>query len=136
MNAFVRAGIATTPADAQRLADAAPTRLPDAPGVSLRLTEIDVPAAMLAYHATRTVELARLIRAGKPIAPLSIVRRDGRCVLIEGKDELAAWKLVGAETALVNVIAETRPNWRERRLKNQSNQRPRRSSTVAQPEVL
>jgi hypothetical protein len=132
MNAFVRAGIATTPADAQRLADDAPTPLPDAPAtiaaararvdaltVSLRLTEIDVPAAMLAYHATRTVELARLIRAGKPIAPLSIVRRDGRYVLIEGKDELAAWRLVGAGMAPVRVVKNTGSNWRERRLKNQ-----------------
>jgi hypothetical protein len=107
------------------------TRLPDAPAtiaaararvdaltVSLRLTEIDVPATMLAYHATRTVELARLIRAGKPIAPLSIVRRDGRYILIEGKDELAAWRLVGAGMAPVRV-KNTGSNWRSRRLKNQ-----------------
>jgi hypothetical protein len=71
--------------------------------VSLRLTEIDVPPAMLAYHATRTVELAKTIRAGQPIAPLTVAERNGRYVLIKGKDEFAAWKLVGAETAPVRI---------------------------------
>jgi hypothetical protein len=81
------------------------------------LTAIDVPAPLLAYHATRTVELAGLIRAGKPIAPLSIVMRDGRYVLIEGKDEFAAWNLVGAGMAPVRVVKNTGSNWRERRLR-------------------
>ncbi len=60
-----------------------------------------------------------MIRADKPIAPLSIARHHGRYVLIEGKDELAAWKLVGAWMAPVRFVKNTGSNWRERRLKNQ-----------------
>jgi hypothetical protein len=72
--------------------------------VSLRLTEIDVPAPLLAYHATRTVEIARLIRAGKPIAPLAVAERNGRYVLVAGKDEFAALKLVGIEMAEARIV--------------------------------
>jgi ParB-like chromosome segregation protein Spo0J len=77
---------------------------------------IDVPAAMLAYDATRTVKIAAAIRAGKVIEPLTVVKKCGRYVLVKGKDEFAAWKLVGAETAPVRVVDDIRLTWRERRL--------------------
>jgi ParB-like nuclease domain len=67
------------------------------------IAKIDVPTPLLAYHATRTVEIAATIRGGKAIEPLSVVKISGRYILIEGKDELAALKLVGAETAPVRI---------------------------------
>jgi ParB-like nuclease domain len=84
--------------------------------MNVPVAAIDVPAAMLAYDATRTVELAKAIRAGKAIEPLTVVKQFGRYVLTEGKDELAAWKLIGAETAPVRVVGNTRSNWRGRQL--------------------
>jgi hypothetical protein len=71
--------------------------------VTLRLAAIEVPPPLLAYHATRTVELAKAIRVGIEIEPLSVVKKRDRYILVEGKDELAALKLVGAETAPVRI---------------------------------
>jgi hypothetical protein len=67
------------------------------------LAAIDVPPPLLAYHGTRTVEIAKSLRAGIEIKPLSVVKIRGRHILVEGKDELAALKLVGAETAPVRI---------------------------------
>ena len=89
--------------------------------VTLRLAAIEVPPPLLAYHATRTVELAKAIRAGIEIEPLTVTKKSGRFVLIQGKDELAAWKLVGAETAPVRFGDEIRLTWRERRLAGRNN---------------
>jgi hypothetical protein len=82
-----------TPAVEPLAVTASATRMPlpaDVSTATLRLAEIDVPPAMLAYHATRTVELAKTIRAGQPNAPLTVVERNGRFVLIGGNDEFAA----------------------------------------------
>jgi ParB-like chromosome segregation protein Spo0J len=84
--------------------------------VTLRLAAIEVPPPLLAYHATRTVELAKAIRAGKAIEPLTVTKKSGRFVLIQGKDEFAALKLVGAEAAPVRIVDDIRLTWRERRL--------------------
>lgn len=80
--------------------------------MNIAIAEIDVTPDMRAYHATRTVELARAIRAGEPIEPLAVAERDGRCVLVGGRDELAALRLVGATNAPVRVVEETAPRWR------------------------
>jgi hypothetical protein len=86
------------------------------PGMNIRLASIDVPAAMLAYHATRTVELAKALRAGRAIEPLAVVKKFGRYVLVVGKDEFAALKLVGAEKAPVRTEMSIRkPSRRNRR---------------------
>jgi hypothetical protein len=71
--------------------------------ISLQLTSIDVPTALRAYHATRTVEIARAIRAGKAINSLAVVKKRGRYILTDGKNEFAALRLVGAETAPVRI---------------------------------
>jgi hypothetical protein len=71
--------------------------------VTLRLAAIEVPPPLLAYHATRTVELAKAIRAGIEIEPLSVVKKRGGYVLTAGKNEFAALMLVGAETAPVRI---------------------------------
>lgn len=81
---------------------------------TIRLTEIDVPTPLLAYSATRTVELAKAIRAGQAIVPLVVVERNGKYALVEGKDEFAALRLVGSETAEVRFV---RSQWRERHLR-------------------
>ena len=67
------------------------------------IAKIDVPTPLLAYHATQAVELAKAIRAGNAIEPLTVTKKSGRFVLIQGKDEFAALVLVGAETALVRI---------------------------------
>ncbi len=46
----------------------------------------------------------------------TVAERNGRFVLIEGKDEFAAWKLVGAETAPVHIVGEARQGWRTKHL--------------------
>ncbi len=72
---------------------------------------------MLAYHATRTVEIARDIRAGKEIAPLVVVKKKrGQYILVEGQDAMAALRLVGAETAAVRFVVDITLTWRQRRL--------------------
>jgi hypothetical protein len=81
--------------------------------LTLRLASIEVPTALLAYHATRTVEIARDIRAGKEIAPLVVVKKN---ILVEGQDAMAALRLVGAETAAVRFVVDITLTWRQRRL--------------------
>jgi hypothetical protein len=80
------------------------------------IDEIEVPAPLLAYDAARTVELAKAIRSGKTIDPLAVVKKRGRYILVEGKDELAALRLVDAETAPVRLVADITLTWRQRRL--------------------
>ncbi len=77
--------------------------------ITLRIDQIEIPATMRPYHAFRTVEIARSIRAGEPIAPLAVALRDGHYVFVGDRDVLEAWKLVGAEK--VPVHAES-TNWR------------------------
>jgi hypothetical protein len=71
--------------------------------VTLRLAAIEIPPSLLAYHATRTVELANAIRAGIEIEPLSVVKKRGGYVLTAGKNEFAALMLVGAVSAPVRI---------------------------------
>jgi hypothetical protein len=70
---------------------------------TLRLAAIEVPPPLLAYDATRAVELAKAIRAGKAIDPLVVVKKRGRHILTAGKNEFSALRLVGAETAPVRI---------------------------------
>ena len=86
------------------------------------IAKIDVPTPLLAYHATQAVELAKAIRAGNAIEPLTVTKKSGRFVLIQGKDEFAALKLVGAETAPVRIVDDIRLTWRKRRLAGRKNQ--------------
>jgi hypothetical protein len=90
--------------------------VPRAKYVLVPIAEIDVPTSLLAYHATTTVQLAKAIRAGVEIEPLSVVKNHGRYVLVEGKDEFAALKLVGAEMAPVRFAVDIPLTWRQRRL--------------------
>jgi hypothetical protein len=81
---------------------------------TLALFEISIPEPMLAYHASRVVEIAQAIRAGGERPVLTVVERDDgfSYVLVDGKDELAALKLVGAGMARVRVVGEPRQEWR------------------------
>jgi hypothetical protein len=78
------------------------------------LVEISVPEPLLAYHGFRTVEIAKAIRAGGALPTLTVAERDGRYVLVEGKDEFAALKLVGIGMAPVRIVEESRPDWRRK----------------------
>jgi hypothetical protein len=65
--------------------------------VFVPLDEIDLSHAIRPYNATVVAELAQSIRAIGLQTPLTCVIRDGRHILVTGRNRLEALRLVGAE---------------------------------------
>lgn len=75
-----------------------------AKGVSLRLNQIEIPAAARPYNANAVLDLSRSIAAiGLQSAP-TVVERDGQFVLVAGRHRIEALKLLGIESVLVCVV--------------------------------
>jgi ParB-like chromosome segregation protein Spo0J len=72
--------------------------------VFLPLDEIDLSHTIRPYNAAVVGELAQSIRAIGLQTPLTCVVRDGRHVLVAGRNRLEALRLVGAEQAPVRIV--------------------------------
>jgi ParB-like chromosome segregation protein Spo0J len=72
--------------------------------VFLRIDEIDLSHTIRPYNAAVVGELARSIRAIGLQTPLTCVIRDGRHILVAGRNRLEALRLVGAEQAPVRIV--------------------------------
>jgi ParB-like chromosome segregation protein Spo0J len=68
------------------------------------IDEIDHNHAIRPYNATVVAELAQSIRALGLQTPLTCVIRDGRRILVTGRNRLEALRLVGAEQAPVRIV--------------------------------
>ena len=68
------------------------------------IDEIDHSHAIRPYNATVVAELAQSIRAIGLQTPLTCVIRDGRHILVVGRNRLEALRLVGAEQAPVRIV--------------------------------
>jgi ParB-like chromosome segregation protein Spo0J len=68
------------------------------------IDEIDHSHAIRPYNATVVAELAQSIRAIGLQTPLTCVIRDGRHILVAGRNRLEALRLVGAEQAPVRIV--------------------------------
>jgi ParB-like chromosome segregation protein Spo0J len=68
------------------------------------IDEIDHSHAIRPYNATVVAELAQSIRAIGLQTPLTCVIRDGRHILVTGRNRLEALRLVGAEQAPVRIV--------------------------------
>ncbi len=75
-----------------------------AKGLTLRLTEIEIPSTTRPYDATAVVELSHSIASiGLQSAP-TVIERDGRFVLIAGRHRIEALKLLGIPSVLVRLV--------------------------------
>jgi ParB-like chromosome segregation protein Spo0J len=68
------------------------------------IDEIDPSHTIRPYNATKVAELAQSIRAIGLQTPLTCVIRDGRHILVTGRNRLEALRLVGAEQAPVRIV--------------------------------
>ena len=68
------------------------------------IDEIDLSHTIRPYNASVVGELAQSIRAIGLQTPLTCVVRDGRHILVAGRNRLEALRLVGAEEAPVRVV--------------------------------
>ena len=68
------------------------------------IDEIDPSHTIRPYNATVVAELAQSIRALGLQTPLTCVIRDGRHILVTGRNRLEALRLVGAEQAPVRIV--------------------------------
>ena len=68
------------------------------------IDEIDHSHAIRPYNATVVAELAQSIRAIGLQTPLTCIIRDGRHILVAGRNRLEALRLVGAEQAPVRIV--------------------------------
>jgi ParB-like chromosome segregation protein Spo0J len=75
-----------------------------AKGLTLRLSQIEIPPTARPYNATAVAELSRSIAAiGLQSAP-TVIERDGRFVLVAGRHRVEALKLLGVPTVLVRCV--------------------------------
>ena len=73
-------------------------------GLTLRLDEIQIPASARPYNAEAVVNLKNSIALiGLQTAP-TVVEREGRYVLVVGRNRLEALKLLGHQTVLARVV--------------------------------
>jgi hypothetical protein len=72
--------------------------------VFLPLDEIDISQAIRPYNATVVAELARSIREIGLQTPLTCIVRDGRHILVSGRNRLEALRNIGAEQAPVRIV--------------------------------
>jgi ParB-like chromosome segregation protein Spo0J len=82
----------------------APTVTRAAKGVTLRLANIEIPSIARPYNATAVVDLSRSIALiGLQSAP-TVVEREGRYVLVAGRNRIEALRLLGVESVLVRLV--------------------------------
>jgi ParB family chromosome partitioning protein len=75
-----------------------------AKGLTLRLSQIEIPATARPYNATAVVELSRSIAAiGLQSAP-TVIEREGRFVLVAGRHRIEALKMLHVESVLVRLV--------------------------------
>src|ERR1700733_9272128 len=75
-----------------------------AKGLTLRLSQIEIPPTARPYNATAVVELSRSIAAiGLQSAP-TVIEREGRFVLVAGRHRLEALKMLHVESVLVRLV--------------------------------
>jgi ParB-like chromosome segregation protein Spo0J len=75
-----------------------------AKGLTLRLSQIEIPPTARPYNAMAVVELFRSIAAiGLQSAP-TVIEREGRFVLIAGRHRIEALKLLGISSVLVRCV--------------------------------
>src|ERR1700728_1640923 len=75
-----------------------------AKGLTLRLSQIEIPPTARPYNATAVVELSRSIAAiGLQSAP-TVIEREGRFVLVAGRHRIEALKLLGISSVLVRCV--------------------------------
>jgi hypothetical protein len=72
--------------------------------VFLPIDEIDLSHTIRPYNAAVVGELAQSIRAIGLQTPLTCVIRDGRHILVAGRNRLEALRLVGVEQAPVRIV--------------------------------
>jgi ParB-like chromosome segregation protein Spo0J len=72
--------------------------------VFLPIDEIDLTHTIRPYNAAVVGELAQSIRTIGLQTPLTCVIRDGRHILVAGRNRLEALRLVGAEEAPVRIV--------------------------------
>jgi ParB-like nuclease domain len=72
--------------------------------VFLPIDEIDLSHAIRPYNATVVAELAQSIRAIGLQTPLTCIVRDGKHILVAGRNRLEALRTVGAEEAPVRIV--------------------------------
>ena len=72
--------------------------------VFLPIGEIDLSHAIRPYNASVVAELAKSIRAIGLQTPLTCVIRDGRHILVAGRNRLEALRTIGAEQAPVRIV--------------------------------
>jgi ParB-like chromosome segregation protein Spo0J len=75
-----------------------------AKGLTLRLSQIEIPPTARPYDATAVVELSRSIASiGLQSSP-TVIERDGRFVLVAGRHRIEALKLLGIPSVLVRCV--------------------------------
>jgi ParB family transcriptional regulator, chromosome partitioning protein len=75
-----------------------------AKGLTLRLSQIEIPPTARPYNATAVVELSRSIAAiGLQSAP-TVIEREGRFVLVAGRHRIEALKMLHVESVLVRLV--------------------------------
>jgi ParB-like chromosome segregation protein Spo0J len=75
-----------------------------AKGLTLQLSQIEVPPTARAYNATAVVELSRSIAAiGLQSAP-TVIEREGRFILVAGRHRIEALKMLHVESVLVRLV--------------------------------
>jgi ParB-like chromosome segregation protein Spo0J len=75
-----------------------------AKGMTLLLSQIEIPPTARPYNATAVVELSRSIAAiGLQSAP-TVIERDGRFVLVAGRHRIEALKMLGIPSVLVRCV--------------------------------
>jgi ParB family transcriptional regulator, chromosome partitioning protein len=73
-------------------------------GLTLRLSQIEIPPTARPYDATAVVELSRSIAAiGLQSAP-TVIEREGRFILVAGRNRIEALKLLHIESVLVRLV--------------------------------
>jgi ParB-like chromosome segregation protein Spo0J len=66
--------------------------------------EIDLSHTIRPYNASVVAELAQSIRAIGLQTPLTCIVREGRCVLVSGRNRLEALSVIGCEQAPVRIV--------------------------------
>jgi len=75
-----------------------------AKGLTLRLSQIEIPQAARPYNAAAVVELSRSIAAiGLQSAP-TVIERDGCFVLVAGRHRIEALKMLHVDSVLVRLV--------------------------------
>jgi ParB-like chromosome segregation protein Spo0J len=71
--------------------------------VFVPIDEIDLSYALRPYNATVVTDLAQSIRAIGLQTPLTCIVRDGKHILVAGRNRLEALRTIGAEQAPVRI---------------------------------